>query len=252
MMRPSPNPREYAHGGVEDGVPFIARDTTTVVNLARQCTERQGGSACDECHECHMPYAQCCCLELFRRAIVENDSVAWTAVYAQYGGIVRHWLGASAGTIEADEDVMAVFERFWHAVDGAKFARFPSLAAVLQYLKLCAHAVRMDRARSARTAALTRPLDDSAETLTDRDDVMDIVIQRLDAAGFWDVVHGVVGDERERMVLYLSFVIGLTPGEIRAHHARQFPRVADVYRLKRNMLDRLRRAPEIQTLSRAP
>jgi len=50
-------------------------------------------------------------------------------------------------------------------------------------------------------------------------------------------------------VLYLSCVVGFSPREIQARHARDFPDVTAVYRLKRVALDRLRRAPELRALA---
>jgi len=49
-------------------------------------------------------------------------------------------------------------------------------------------------------------------------------------------------------VAHLSFVAGLTPREIRARHPDRFVEVYEVYRLKRNVIDRLRRSGAIQQL----
>ncbi len=223
---------------------FVVTETLTIVKLSRLCKE----DAC--CYLQREPYTQCFCLELFRRAVVERDDAAWAAVYAQYADTVRRWLALPGA--DGDEGVAAVFERFWQAVDGAKFTRFPSLAAVLQYLKVCAYTVRIDRARSARATDSAWSLDASEHSLPARDNVEETVAGRLDAASFWAVVRALLDDEREGLVLYLSYVMGLSPREIRARHAGHFPDVAEVYRLKRNVLDRLRRAPEIRALVTTP
>ena len=52
-------------------------------------------------------------------------------------------------------------------------------------------------------------------------------------------------DDGERRVVYCSFALDMKPGEIQARQPELFATVADVYRLKRNALDRLRRSPEI-------
>lgn len=207
-------------------------ETLSIRDLSRRCKEETGRYRRGE------PYSERYCLELFRRAIVQRDDDAWTVTYEQYADMVRRWLGPSC---EGDEEpVTRTFERFWQALDGAKFARFGSLSAVLQYLKMCAHATRIDRLRATRSAGREEPLDDMRE-VPDPDDVEDPVIRRVDAADFWSMVQSALGDERELLVIYLSYAIGLTPRDICRRHGAEFPDVSDVYRLKRSALDRLRR-----------
>lgn len=225
----------------ETGDTFVVSATPTIIKLAYLCKENA------HCYVEREPYTQCFCLELFRRAVIERDDDAWAAVYDQYADRVRYWLGTP--WTHDDEEVTVVFERFWQAVDGAKFTRFHSLAAVLQYLKMCAYSVRMDRGRALRATASEHPLDEAVHRAAGHDDVEETVTQSVDARRLWAVVRSLLCDEREGLVLYLSYVMGLTPREIRARHHGHFPDVAEVYRLKRNVLDRLRRAPEIKALA---
>lgn len=192
------------------------------------------------------PYAERYCFELFRRAVAERDDEAWAAVYGQYVPVVRRWLGARPD--DGDEVTAAAFERFWRAVDGEKFARFNSLAAVLQYLKMCALTARLDAARSARTSSVEEQLGQEAHLISAAENVEEAVAERADATELWRVVQGCLNDERERLAIYLSCVVGLSPRDICARHPHAFPQVAEVYRLKRNVLDRLRRAPELKAL----
>lgn len=214
-------------------------EALSVQDLSRLCAEETAR------YQRREPYAERFCLELFRRAITRRDEAAWSAIYAQYAGSVRRWLGAWPGELE--EGVAAAFERFWQALDGEKFARFGSLAAVLQYLKMCACTARLDRARSARSSAADEPLD-AVYALPSADNVEETVAGQIEAAGFWQTVRACLADERDRRVLYLSYVIGLSPRDICARHAAEFSDVTEVYRLKRNALDRLRRAPALRAL----
>lgn len=215
-------------------------ETLSIAELAHQCGEETAR------YLRHEPYAERFCLELFRRAILQHDNAAWAAVYGQYAAIVRRWLKARAD--EDDEGVTITFERFWRAVDGAKFAHFGSLSAVLQYLKMCAVTGQMDRARAARSTAADESLDESAHDLHGRENVEEAVVGAVDAAQFWQTIKTLLVDERERTVVYLSYIIGLTPRAICAAHSAQFPDVAEIYRLKRAVLERLRRAPELEGL----
>lgn len=182
-------------------------------------------------------------LELFRRAVAQRDERAWEYIYAQYAPLVRHWAG---GTPEDPDDrVLAAFERFWRAVDASKFARFTSLGAVLQYLKLCLQSASIDRARAAQAVAQETTLDTAGDIAAPHD-VAEIVASSLDAASFWHEIQMSLANDQERLVLYLSYVIGLAPREIQARHPTRFPNVRDIYRLKREALDRLRRRPTIR------
>lgn len=213
-----------------DGRPDASLTIADLVQLCAEHTER---------YLRHEPYTERFALELFRRAVVERDDLAWSAIHTQYGPVVRRWLGG-----ELDTEVTAVFERFWQAVDAEKFARFSSLKAVLQYLKMCAQTTRIDRIRAMRSAAREKRLDD-VSGMPGHDDPAGSVATRVDAAHFWSIVEGLLGNERECLVIYLSYVIGLTPREICLRHEPAFPEVSNVYRLKRNALERLGRAAEI-------
>jgi hypothetical protein len=62
-------------------------------------------------------------------------------------------------------------------------------------------------------------------------------------AALWRQVSAALADEQERLVLYLSYVIGMTPRQIKDRHTDRFPDVGEVYRLKRAALLRLRHHP---------
>jgi DNA-directed RNA polymerase specialized sigma24 family protein len=181
------------------------------------------------------------CFELFRRAIVDRDDAAWTAVYNQYAGIARRWFGTK---MDPEEGLPAAFERFWRAIDGEKFARFGTLAGVLSYLRMCVHTTAIDHARAGRVSEGQQSLD-SAIAIISPENVESSVAENVDGASFWRRIISALDDERAIRVLHLSYVIGLTPREIVARHAHEFPNISTVYQIKRNALDRLRRSPAI-------
>jgi hypothetical protein len=73
------------------------------------------------------------------------------------------------------------------------------------------------------------------------DDAGEAVADRIDAATFWQDIQAELNGEEERVLVSLIYVHGLKPGEVCAGYARLFPSVEDVYRVKRNLLARLRR-----------
>jgi DNA-directed RNA polymerase specialized sigma24 family protein len=138
--------------------------------------------------------------------------------------------------------VNAAFERFWHAVDAAKFARFGSLAAVLSYLKMCVQTTVLDHARAQRQHALEVDLT-AIQAVPATDSVEQDVGDRLEAADLWRRVRDALPTEAERRLVYLSYVVGLSPREIQHRHGREFSRIEEIYRLKRSALDHLRHSP---------
>jgi hypothetical protein len=64
--------------------------------------------------------------------------------------------------------------------------------------------------------------------------------------GLWSAIEAEVKDEAERLVAYLGLALELKPQEIHTRHPEQFATVAQVYTVKRNLLDRLRRNTAIR------
>ena len=212
----------------------------TVAQLAEACQEQATRFLA------HEPSNDEFGLELLHRAIVHKDDLAWDALVAQYRGLVvasirRHPL---AHLLSDEEDDLAfhAFERFWRAIDAERLGYFPNLAAVLRYLKMCAHSVVLDAVRSRRDARAERLEDTIAPAV----DPGNAVIGGVVAEQLWSAICQELQGESEERLAYLSFIEDLRPAEVRKWHANLFATTADVYRVKRLVLERLRRSPRIQ------
>jgi hypothetical protein len=201
------------------------------------------------------------CFELFRRAICDRDQDAWEAVVTQYRGIVLTWVQRQGGAAVEDPDywVNRAFDRFWTALRPERFALFEGLPRVLKYLQMCAATAVLDELRSQRATpheSLDRLFATRPETAREPVGMADppapgadaeaSAVERLTGQELWGAVAREVPDEGERTVLYCSFALGMKPSEIGERRPDLFPTVADVYRIKRNVLDRLRRSPAIR------
>jgi hypothetical protein len=212
-----------------------------IVELARRCREQTlrflSGQDRDDSY----------CFEIFKRAVVSRDNAAWEAIVGQYRGIVLAYVGqhTAAPMLHESDDfwINRAFQRFWSAVGPERFAGFPDLPALLKYLKLCVHSVLMDeiRARRAETSLSDIPESTPARTNAERS-----VMSTLSGEQLWEAILRELHDEAEQQVAYLSFARDLKPAEIAARHSSLFANVADVYRIKRNIIERLRRSPEIR------
>ena len=193
------------------------------------------------------------CLELFRRAIVKRDDDAWACIYQQYAPLVLTWVTQhqSAAPVLGQDGgaplVNAAFAKFSQALTPAKMDNFDSLAAILKYLKMCVHSVVADEVRSRQSRQYEETLE-LIEHEPASDDPADDVVSNISAQGLWQVIQEELNGEDERILIYLAYIQGMKPSEISSQHRRLFPTVDDVYRIKRNVLERLRRNRRLQTM----
>jgi hypothetical protein len=188
-------------------------------------------------------------LQLFRRAIADGDEAAWRDVVDMYRGLLLAQAGRHVVRALVLEDdgfcVDRAFQRFWSAGRAGRIKRFDDLGAILKYLKMCLGSVMLDEARTRRRQAWMS-FDDLAHEVDVSSDPSGKVIGRLARRQLWAAVERELADPREHLVARLSFVAGLSPREILGRHPDKFEDVFDVYRVKRNMIDRLRRSRAIQ------
>jgi hypothetical protein len=76
----------------------------------------------------------------------------------------------------------------------------------------------------------------------ERQQVDALVADDLVAADLWRAIETELPDPAERLVIYLSFVVGLKPREIALRYRDAFPSVGAVYQRKQVALERLRRS----------
>jgi hypothetical protein len=183
--------------------------------------------------------------ELFRRAIVEHSQEAWNHLYRNYAAQIAFWIKRQRGYADYDaSDVLVneTFLRFYQALPPKRFAAFPTLASLLRYLRCCALCAVIDEGRAnARAESLQKDasvIEQASSRAFDQE-----VIARIQAAELWRYIAARVTSEAEQVVLVDDFVLGMKPRAIYHLHRDLFPSVADVYRIKRNLLDRLRRDP---------
>lgn len=198
--------------------------------------------------------------ELFRRALTDGDNAAWGYVYQQFSPLVLSWIGQHRGVIslltndDADALIQASFAKFWQSLSKpGKMEHFDSLASLLKYLKMTVHSIVTDavRAQQARHNEETLDLlDGEGEPRTEKTPE-DAVMSAVAAHDLWQTIQAEVSSEDERLLLYLTYVQDMQPREICSAHRRRFPTVDDVYRVKRNVLERLRRSQRIKKMLHA-
>jgi hypothetical protein len=216
-----------------------------LADLARYCAAESERFYRGKSHDTRFAY------ELFRRALVERDEVAWEHIFQQYSTLVDRWVrrsGAFAGSGESGEFfVVAAFMRFWRAITPERFESFPTLASLLHYLQLCAGCVVIDSVRAQSWAEML-PEEALSPSRTPQSSPDEEALDRVDREEFWKYISSLLHSEAERVVLFNSFVIGMSPGDIYAQHQHLFSGINDVYNIKRNVLGRLGRNQELRRM----
>src|SRR4051812_31700013 len=188
--------------------------------------------------------------ELFRRAIVERDDEAWAAIYTHYRQLLiswaRHACARAPGVGQYEDIADRALARAWSALTPDQFAQFPSLAALLAYLRACVGAAAIDIARAAATRERAYQKLDLPSVTTPEE----LVLSALSRSELWGLINRLVSSEHERIILIESFVLGLPPRAILERHQDRFADVPAIYGAKRNLLNRLERSRDLQQLYR--
>lgn len=193
------------------------------------------------------------CYELFRRALLERNQRAYDYLYSQYMPLVAGWVERHPSFPGAGEEVQyfinRAFEKLWHALTAQKFNRFPDLKSVLSYLKLCTHSAIVDHARARQHAMLDEEASDATlESQSGASNLEQDTVERTQQQEFWRQINLRLADEKEQVVVFGSFVLAMKPAELQLRYPHLFGDVREVYRTKQNVLDRLRRDPELRNL----
>jgi hypothetical protein len=191
------------------------------------------------------------CFELFRRAIQGRDSSAWGNIYPCYSALVSSWVSQHPGFPSTGETVEyfvnGAFGKFSTTLTRERFQGFSDLGSVLRYLKLCVFSVIVDYNRLAEQGSLYS-LDEAAEKATEESSPEEQVMDHAGQQALWEKIGERLDDEKERLVMQGIFVWDMKPGELYDQMPTTFANVDEIYRIKQNILARLRRDPEIRKL----
>ena len=180
-------------------------------------------------------------LEIFRRAMLEGDNAAWTLLEDRFKDFLlssfrRHPKSETASRLDSPENYVArAFARFWLATVHNRQLEFTTLAAALHYLRVCLNSTIVDTLRAyARPREVALPETDFGwEPAAEYHD---------DDSDLWEVLSGILPNERERRLAYLLYYCNLKPREIVRVCPQEFSEVEEIYRLRRNIMERAQRS----------
>ncbi len=181
-------------------------------------------------------------LELLERAIVQGDQAAWAGVQQCLGEIVRGWLHCHpnrevACYLESEENYVAMaFERFWWATTRQQVV-FKTFAGALAYLRASLQGTILDtlRAYSRPKESLCLCQENQGNQESHRWKI------RPTAARCGKFCNRCCLTVREQQLAYLLYHCGLKPREIVHFCPQEWSDVQEIYRLRRNILERVLR-----------
>jgi DNA-directed RNA polymerase specialized sigma24 family protein len=213
--------------------------TLTLAGIAHRCAHETDRFFQRQAHDPRY------CFELFRRAIAGQDQRAWELVYRQYRPLVAGWVERHSAFPSSGEEAQyflnRAFEKMWSALNPERFGQFPNLKSLLRYLQMCVNSVVYDHVRRAELPQVELEPHALAADAPANDPLAEQILDKVQQQELWSAVTARLQDDQERMVVYGSFVLGLKPRELCAHYAGSFVDVREVYRVKENVLARLRR-----------
>jgi hypothetical protein len=170
---------------------------------------------------------------------VQGDQDAWQWLYQSFSEVVRGWLRRhpskeAACHLDSEENYVAqAFERLWQATVRQQL-EFSTLAAALRYLRASLNGALLDALR-----AYSRPREVSLPEPGDLGEPQ--VEDSTDSGEVWEILQTMLPNVREQRLAYLLFHCGLKPREILHFCPQEFSDVHEIYRLRRNIMERLLR-----------
>jgi hypothetical protein len=167
-------------------------------------------------------------------------------IYTLYSHLVSSWiLRYAVQTHLSQEDVASLinasFATISRSITAERFGDFSSIEQLLAYFKLCVRSVVFDELRREGPRKLR---EQSIEAIEDEplfDDPAETVAAELEVGEFWRIVGCALSGTDERLVVQQICLLGRSPRELQQCYPAVFPEVTDIYRIKRNIMARLRR-----------
>jgi hypothetical protein len=180
------------------------------------------------------------CLEIFNRALKKQDNQASELLVRSLRGMAIGWLRShqryeTAMRYESEDNyVIEAFARLWNARHD-KSTNFETLGAALFYLKRSLLTAVQDTLRfyEKQVVQLAEPGTGSPDE--------PVAHEEDDGRELWEVLQSFLPTKREKELAYLLYHCNLKPREIMQHRPGLFKDVSEVYRLRRNIIDRFER-----------
>ncbi len=176
------------------------------------------------------------CVELLRRATLQNDQDAWQALQQCLSETVRGWLDCHphreiACRMDKEEHyVTQAFERFFQATVHQQIV-FSTLAAALLSLRTYLNSTLLD---ALRVSSRSRKI-----MLSGRSEAEQSRLSCLKQNEVWEMLRNMLPDMREQRLVYLLYQCGLKSEDIVHTYPQEFQDVEEIACLRLRLIQRL-------------
>lgn len=179
-----------------------------------------------------------CCYDLARAALQARNGHAMTRFYGIFEPLCRGWAAtfpgfAHTGEPEPDVFVNTAFTRLYLRINKDTFERFPSLAAILAYLKRCVITAILQHLRRPAPEALEEDTPVAFSSDVEREQI-------------WQRVSALLAAPDDRRLIDLRFRQDIKPAEIAALHPETWPTARHVTVALQRVLYALRKDAELR------
>jgi hypothetical protein len=252
VMLASPTLTQYCDTSLALEMPTLEMTIGQLQSQCRQETQRFTN---------RQPYDPRFCWELLRRALTNNDAQAWYEIYYNYQDQVSKWVQMQLSfTVSNSELQTLVDDTFlkWHGTfkrTPEKFADYPTLAALLGLLRLCAERVVQDFVGKRQRETILLPLampdaDDGREVLYNARrpladpliDPLSLLCSRAQAdEKLYAFLQTLLRDKKEWLVMITLFLEGWKPRELYDAYPALFASIDEVNTIRERLKARLAR-----------
>jgi hypothetical protein len=176
-------------------------------------------------------------LELLCHTSIHGDLQAWVAFQQSLEELLLTWLHKHPGReaacyLQSEQHFVAqAFERLRQAtIQGQVSCEF--FSEVLVFLSASLNGAILETLRDSKRAGAVSSIGPDAE-------------DHLDRGELWDMLQARLSNQREQRLAYLLYHCGLKPAEIVRGLPQEWSDVQEVARLRRSILARLMRGPEL-------
>ncbi len=190
------------------------------------------------------------CFALFEHAIEAECPLCWRQVCSRYHALVRYWvsLRISASSDVLDDLTQDAFTAFWRFYTIEKLSEADRLRDILAYLKSCAFSAVNQRFRKQQRQVPETDLDRALLCQEGSYSTESRVMEQLRAEDIWSIIAEQCQDRCEEIVAYCMLLQDWKPRQVAERFEETFHDVKDVYRVKYNLVSRLRRDPKLNAI----
>jgi len=195
------------------------------------------------------------CLELLRRAVFKIDG-AINVVFNIYRELLQQKIKAILHDDDVVDDlVQETFIRFFTYVTPESWSKFKTLPHILAYMNRCSEAVTYNYLRENQTQErYLRLFKEYEESLT-KGRNRRVLERQYEYEQFhtlvWQCIKRNCLDSLDLFLAQQLWEYGLQPKEVVKRYSEKFPKPIDVYKRKRNLIDRIKRDNSFYTLSKS-